>query len=197
VVAYEEAKAHKEEWDTALQTLRDRKAEIDGRADATEEQKNQAQSDLDDHLANQTVVTSALTDATNAKETKEGEMEAAQKIRDDAAYAKEKQEGDARYEDLETQKADEEEQLADLEGSLEAWKGLRDNALAEGDDETYAEMQAEVERTQKQVADLSLRLEATTNSFELERAAKETRDLAEAAEAEQEGYRERTAARED
>jgi len=196
VVAYEEAKAHKEEWDTALQTLRDRKAEIDGRADATEEQKNQAQSDLDDHLANQTVVTSALTDATNAKETKEGEMEAAQKIRDDAAYAKEKQEGDARYEDLETQKADEEEQLADLEGSLEAWKGLRDNALAEGDDETYAEMQAEVERTQKQVADLSLRLEATTNSFELERAAKETRDLAEAAEAEQEGYRERTAARE-
>lgn len=196
MVAYEEAKAHKEEWDTALQTLRDRKAEIDGRADATEEQKNQAQSDLDDHLANQTVVTSALTDATNAKETKEGEMEAAQKIRDDAAYAKEKQEGDARYEDLETQKADEEEQLADLEGSLEAWKGLRDNALAEGDDETYAEMQAEVERTQKQVADLSLRLEATTNSFELERAAKETRDLAEAAEAEQEGYRERTAARE-
>jgi len=71
---------------------------------------------------------------------------------------------------------DEEAQRDSLEEQLNEWKKRRNDALFEDDDFLFDEMQAQVEAAERELDAMNLRLEKTSNDFELERAAKEGRD---------------------
>jgi chromosome segregation ATPase len=138
------AKEAKTTWDNRKQELQDEVARLNADSGATEEQKTQAQTDLDGHNASETTVTDAVTTALTERDNLDEEIKQDAKTREDNEYLAEKNKRDAKFYDLESQKMDEESQLATLEEQLQNWKRKRAEATLEDNDDKFDEMHAQV-----------------------------------------------------
>lgn len=189
------AKEAKTTFDNRKKELQDEVTRLNDDASATEEQKTQAQSDLDDHNATETTITDALSTAQTERDNLDDEIKQDANTREENAYQAEKQKRDAKFLDLEGQKLDEEAQLATLQEQLQNWKRKRAEATLEDNDDKFDEMHAQVLKAEKALETAQTKLDKTTRDFETEKVAKDKRDLDEAVAEGERLFNERSAER--
>jgi len=189
------AKEAKTTFDNRKKELQDEVTRLNDDATATEEQKTQAQSDLDDHNATETTITDALSTAQTERDNLDDEIKQDATTREENAYQAEKQKRDAKFLDLEGQKLDEEAQLATLQEQLQNWKRKRAEATLEDNDDKFDEMHAQVLKAEKALETAQTKLDKTTRDFETEKVAKDKRDLDEAVAEGERLFNERSAER--
>lgn len=95
----------------------------------------------------------------------------------DIEYNKQKEEQEAAFTDLQTQRDDEESQVESLRMDVEFWKNERFEALKIEDYELFTEYEANMKAAQKNLDAAQAKFEITDGKFEIEKAIKETRDL--------------------
>lgn len=142
--AFNTADTAKTAYDTEETRLKGEVTRLAADGDATDAQKNAAQTALDDHKATKAGIISAFETAKTERDEKDTLLKNAAKQREDDAYAAEKAERDTKFIDLEAQKMDEEAQRDDLIEQLNKWKKNRAEAAIGDDDEYFNEMHAQV-----------------------------------------------------